>query len=382
MLAAFAIDYYVQGQNRQFLIEGDANGYWELADDIVAGDDYAIGNRFAMRMPGFPALLAAVRITAGNSTLAARIAISVVGAAGSVLVFFLGLSLINERAGWLAGLWTALSPTLAGFTPLILTEAVFATCLTLSILLLHYTHLQLQSKRSVFPLALSTGLAIALATYARPTWVLAAPAFAIVLLWQHRNPRGVLASLTMIVVTIAALLPWGLRNQRVTQHFVLTTLWVGPSLYDGLHPGATGESDMRFVETDGLMMELGEYKANQHYKNEAVRFAQENPRRAFSLAFAKLGRFWSPLPNADQFQSFGPQLACFVGFAPLMLLAVRGGWLLRKRIWVLVLTLSPIIYFSLIHMIFVGSLRYRLPAEYPLSVLAAAGLAGFKSNQS
>ena len=256
---------------------------------------------------------------------------------------------------------------------MILTESVFATTLTISIVLLHFTHQQLVCRHGFFRLAVATGAAIAMATYVRPTWVLAAPAFAICLWLKHRSADSLKAGTIMCVATLLALVPWGLRNKQVTDHFVLTTLWVGPSLYDGLHTSATGESDMQFVETDGLMMELGEYKANQHYKNLALRFAADNPGRAMELGVRKLGRFWSPLPNAAQFKSIGPRIACLVGFVPLMLLAMRGTWITRKNLWALALCLGPIVYFSLLHTVFVGSLRYRLPAEYPLSVLAACG---------
>jgi hypothetical protein len=41
---------------------------------------------------------------------------------------------------------------------------------------------------------------------------------------------------------------------------------------------------------------------------------------------------------------------------------------------ILVLTAGPIIYFSALHTLFVSSLRYRLPAEYPLLALSAVGV--------
>src|SRR6478735_6049478 len=46
--------------HRQFLIEGDANGYWELAERIADGRDFCLYEppRCVLRMPGFPALLA------------------------------------------------------------------------------------------------------------------------------------------------------------------------------------------------------------------------------------------------------------------------------------------------------------------------------------
>jgi 4-amino-4-deoxy-L-arabinose transferase-like glycosyltransferase len=374
LVAALAITWQCQNAGRDFLIEGDANLYWDLAGSIANGDDYVVAGRYALRMPGFPALLALSRIVLGDDVGMARLLIAIVGAIGCVAVFFLGQTLHSTRSGWLAGLWTALSPTLVGFTPLILTEAVFATTLTLSILLLHFTQLQLKCKHSSWLFAMCTGAAVALATYIRPTWLLAAPAFAVCLWLKHKNAAALRAGLLICLTTFLALLPWGLRNQSATGHFVLTTLWLGPSLYDGLHENATGASDMQFVETDGLMVELGEVEANKHYRDEAIAFAKANPTRALSLGLIKLGRFWNPLPNAEQFQSFGPRAACLIGFVPLMVLTVRGAWMQRGDWWTLAMCLSPILYFSLLHVVFVGSLRYRLPAEYPLSVLAACGL--------
>ena len=57
-----------------------------------------------------------------------------------------------------------------------------------------------------------------------------------------------------------------------------------------------------------------------------------------------------------------------------LILAALGGWRVRRRPEVLLLTVGPILYFSAIHMVFVSSLRYRLPAEYPLLVATAVGL--------
>ncbi|HLQ46788.1 MAG TPA: hypothetical protein VK137_18735, partial [Planctomycetaceae bacterium] len=78
-------------------------------------------------------------------------------------------------------------------------------------------------------------------------------------------------------------------------------------------------------------------------------------------------------PNAAQFGGVGPALLVAVFFVPVLGLALRGWWLSRARPWTWLLTFGPILYFAAIHAVFVGSLRYRLPAEYPLCVLAAAG---------
>ena len=102
--------------------------------------------------------------------------------------------------------------------------------------------------------------------------------------------------------------------------------------------------------------------------------AGEHPGHAVELTMLKLWRYWKPWPSAAQFGGIGPALLVALFFVPVCVLAARGWWLCRYRLWAWLLTLGPIVYFAAIHAVFVGSLRYRLPTEYPLCVLAAAGL--------
>ena len=179
----------------------------------------------------------------------------------------------------------------------------------------------------------------------------------------------------MLLCMLLPLLPWGIRNRHVTGHFVITTLWMGPSLFDGLHPGATGSSDMTFFEQDHTLDRMSEYEMNRYYKNRALKFARENPGRAIQLGFIKLWRYWKPWPNAEQFRN--PILQGFVaiGFLFLVGWSIYGGWAMRGSRELLFLCTLPIVYFAALHSLFVSSLRYRLPAEYPLAVLAAIGIA-------
>jgi hypothetical protein len=176
-------------------------------------------------------------------------------------------------------------------------------------------------------------------------------------------------------VVLLALLPWGYRNQAATGHFVLTSLWMGPSLYDGLHPGATGDSDMAFYDRDNLQAGgLSEHAVNQHYKQAAVDFVKANPGRTLELAAIKTWRFWKPWPNAGQFGGPLGAAAIAIPYLPLVLLAMWGAVRGGGGCWTRLLSAGPILYFAALHMVFVSSLRYRLPAEYPLAVRAASGL--------
>ena len=172
-----------------------------------------------------------------------------------------------------------------------------------------------------------------------------------------------------------ALLPWAVRNHRVTGgRLVVTTLWVGPSLYDGLNSEANGESDMAFFQRVQLRDGKSEYEVDRHYRRKAWKFASDEPARAAELAVIKLARFWSPWPNASQFRQWWVVAITATVFGLTVIPAAWGAWLMRRRFRVLLLTVGPVLYFSAIHSVFVGSVRYRLPAEYPLSVLTAVGV--------
>lgn len=373
--------------HRSFLIPGDADGYWELAGKLARGEDFSIYDppRQVMRMPGLPLLLAAGIRCWGESLFAARLMLAVVGAIGCVGTYFLGRQLLDERVGRVAGYLAAISPTLIVFSVEVLSEIPFASAMVGSLWLMARL-LEAPAPDKPHPrwrLAVATGSLIALATYFRPTWILAAPAFGALFLRQEfrqcraaksRAGRGSI-ELACVAMSFALwLAPWTVRNWQITGHAIPTTLWVGPSLYDGLHPQATGDSDMRFFDAEQLLRQMTEYEMDREYRRRALQFVREQPGRACELAVIKLSRFWSPWPNAEQFRHWWMCLGIGLFTVPMFAFAVWGLWLQRGNVIVLILTVAPILYFAGVHAVFVGSIRYRLPAELPLLVLTACGV--------
>lgn len=413
--AALAVQSYLNGSGRDFLIAGDANGYWELGQKIANGEAYSAHDppRRIMRMPGYPAFLAVSIKLFGERLIGVRLLQAVAGTIACWFVFLLGRELIDERTGLVAAALTAVMPTFVGFGALALTETLFAATLLGSLLPLAVLSRSWPDSRTLkvqqarWALANLAGISLAVAVYVRPSWLLVAPGFCLLHCLAAIRPKAgttgasdkvstaqvptpdstqtlpgrrgrlqiaVLESVAIFAGLAIALLPWTLRNRAITGHPIVTTLWVGPSLYDGLNPDATGDSDMQFFERDNLLRSMSEYEMDREYRRRAWAFAGENPGRTVSLGFAKLLRYWKPWPNAEQFRSWW---MCF-GMADLYLgvfgCSLIGLWQRRRDCRCLLLTAVPIFYFAAIHSIFVGSLRYRLPAEYPLMVLAAVGL--------
>jgi len=195
----------------------------------------------------------------------------------------------------------------------------------------------------------------------------------IVLVGRFRPARWLEAAVLLAAFGVAYF-PWVWRNHAVSGHWVITTLWVGPSLYDGLNPAATGDSDMAFFDEENLLGRMSEYEMDQEYRRRAWAFVAANPGRTIALAFIKAGRYWSPLPNAEQFAQPLIKFGLLIATLPLYVFAAVGLWTHRRdwRLWLA--TLGPAVFFCAVHMLFVGSIRYRLPAEMPLWILAAAGV--------
>lgn len=173
---------------------------------------------------------------------------------------------------------------------------------------------------------------------------------------------------------IALLGPWTARNHARTGALIPTASWLGASLYDGLNPDADGSSNMRFLD-DPWIRSLSEVEQDRYLTRSAWEFAVGNPARAAELAIKKAGRFWSPWPNAKELSRPGVALASSLITVPIYVFVGIGAWIKRRepaRLWLL---LGPLFTTAVLHMVFVGSIRYRIPVLIPALPLAAIGLA-------
>lgn len=380
IVAAVVVDQHVRNAGRTFLIEGDANGYWELGQKIATGQPYEIHvpPRKILRTPGFPLFLAVSIRIFGNSVLAASLVMASVGTATCWLTWLLAKRLFCDRIALITLAIVTVSPLQIGSSIQILSEGLFSFWIMVSLLSLqHLGKVAANSTETRFLTAtLVAGLVIGLGTLVRPGWLLWAVFClpAVILAPGISSNRRLKAIVVIPFGCWLALVPWAWRNYEATGYWVHTSLWSGPSLYDGLHMGATGASDMTFVDQDGVYQRLSEYEANEHYKALAVQFALKNPWRAVELAFLKAGRYLSPTLNASGFTGGPMAIFCLAWYGLFTIFAGDGVWSHRTHRAGVFLLAGPFLQFLLVHMVFVGSIRYRLPVEFPLTILAAAGI--------
>ena len=381
-------------EGQQFFF-GDSLSYWTLGKAIAHGApyDYPTSESHVFRAPGYPLLLAGLFRLLGDDgpVMAARALSAVMGTVAVGVAGWWATLLFDERAGRWAGWISALYPGGVSMGAFVLSDAPFCPFMLLQLALWSLAWRAKTTKSSI-ALALAGGVAGAVATLIRPSWLLFTPLAIVagILLDKHRY-RQFLMSTTMCVAFAVAMLPWWIRNAQITGHFVPTTLQVGASLYDGLNPAADGSSNMDFVAefkaqeqaADGAAgAETFEYRLDRRLASAAVDWARANPGRAIELAGIKFLRIWNVWPNEPAFRSWPMRLVVLFTYAPLLVLSLVGAWRFTRSGWPYVLACLPAVYFTLLHVVFVGSLRYREPAMLAMVVLAAGVLAGSRPSVS
>ncbi len=382
--AAVAVDRVGRGKGRLCLFD-DTEIYWQLAGAIRRGAPFAVEQwglpHFALRTPGYPLFLAACQWAFGMRTLPVRLVQAALGAACVAMVFRLVLvARVGADRGWgvaaTASVLVAIDPFSVGISALILSEGVFMPLMVASLwgLATLWRAPGEAPGRSRAAVALATGALSGAAILVKPSWALFIPAALTAWVATAKGRRGgaIRGSAAVLLGLAIAMAPWWARNAGVYGRFVPTALWLGASLYDGLNPGATGASDMAFLDAPDLRA-LDETAQDAELRDRALRFAAGHPVAVARLASVKLSRYWSPWPNAESFRSPRVAIASAVAALPAFGLMLVGAWDRRRDARALVLLGGPVLYFAAVHMAFVSSIRYRIPGALPALGLAAIG---------
>lgn len=209
---------------------GDAPLYAALAENWLTHRIYGIPINGSLapvdiRVPGYPAFLAAIFAVFGNAQLAVLLVQAVIGTAVCVLVALIAARLAPPATRpkvALAALWlAALCPFTANYAAVMQTEtlAIFLTAIV--ILLLLQTEI---GESAANPIRVSSrpwflaGIIAGVAALVRPETPLILIAAALAIAWRCRRPADypkLLRSVILLAAGLAiALAPWAARNWR------------------------------------------------------------------------------------------------------------------------------------------------------------------------
>jgi 4-amino-4-deoxy-L-arabinose transferase-like glycosyltransferase len=391
--AALRLAWTAQAPKDQAAIDRlpDQREYLTLGESLLQGNGLVLGDlRFedtavAYRMPGYPLLVAAC----GADVRAIRVAQSLIDTSTILAVYLLARRWLEPGPAILAPVLVALNPFLIYFCSLVLSETLFAAMLIWGMTLLVMRRQADLRPTPRWGIAWWCGaILLALSVMVRPSAIALPVVLGIAAAFVNRHWRLPYdwkwcppVACLMILLTAVALLPWAWRNHHhpALKQWIWTTTNSGISLYDGLNPDATGASDQSFIKNMPQLRSLNEVGRSKYLGDLAWRFVREHPDRAIQLAVIKLARTWSPVPLSSEYQNKRLMVISLAYMVPLYLLVLLGLWQGEASRSIKVYLLAPAIYFSIAHMASVGSLRYRIPADLPMTVIAAMGAGALRN---
>jgi hypothetical protein len=374
----------------------DSPDYVQLAKAILSHETYTAGGNFAARMPGYPVFIALVHAIFGvhedpnHPEVALLLVQALMGGACVVMVYTLGRR-VSHAVGLAAAFLAAVDPLSIGFSAAILSEAPYTFFLLLALCIAA----RLMEGRPLGRMPewvswVMLGAVWGIGVYFRGSalWgIVPVAAWTACVRWQNARAAQAhadstrasvmpaLFALLAIVISLATLVPWQIRNYRLFHSGItrLTTL-EGMSLYEAVYPGADGGPKQMTIPVPPEITAMDEAQRSDEWSHRAWKEIESDPLRIAKLAVIKFGRTWSPMFNAQDFNIRPIQVLMALWHIPLFLLALLG--IPRVPAAVRILLLVPLVYFTLIHALFLGSVRYRVPLMPVVCLFAAAGLMG------
>jgi tetratricopeptide (TPR) repeat protein len=368
---------------------GDARSYLEWARSIAAGD--WLGREVFYQAPLYPYFLAVVLALGGSAEWGVRL---VQVALGSLACVFLGRAAARSfgpAVGLIAGCGLALYAPAVYFDGLWQKPVLDGFLLSALLWLLAATPIgvgrAIGAGALLGALALSRENALAL-TPVVGLWLALLPGES-----RARRVRTVAGFALGLALVLA---PVGARNLWLGGRFLVTTSQLGPNLWIGNHPNATGRYEplvpahgsARFERDDARKLaeaaagrSLSPGEVSDYWRDRALAFARDEPLAWAKLQLRKVALVFSAreLPDTEGIEAYTREslllralfavfhFGVLLPFAVVGALALRGDWR-RHWLWpaaVLALGASVALFYVFA--------RYRYALALPLLPLAALG---------
>lgn len=368
----------------------DEELHWQLATNLVR-DGLLISDdgRYAARMPLYPLFLALFAGLGQTGILVARLAQCALGAAAVLLAYHLARRALGRRAALVAGLLVSCDPFAVFFANLLLSEVLF-TLLALG--LMYCAWRVLAGPRPDRSALIGLALLGPAAVLTRPSAAALIPlVWLLVVALAGDRPRTLLRLLLCPTLLVVFMLPWGVRNKAVLGSSAWLSTNGGVTLYDAQGPQADGSSNQAFLQELPDLRGLDEVTIDRTLQRLAGRQMRSHPDNVLRLAGLKFLRTWSLTPNVAEYRGGSAALVsaaytlvvlvgAAIGLARAAALRLRPHQLTFWRLapglrsfhallWL------PVVYFTLLHCVYIGSLRYRVPLMPFLALATATSVA-------
>ena len=356
----------------------DEELHWQLARNLVEkGSLVTDDGRYAARMPLYPLFLTPFALSVDHGIIFARIAQTLISAATVLLIYRFVRTQFGKPPALLAAGLATLDPFSIFFTNLLLTESVFIL-FGVALTVCAWPHLR-DPQTTRIRTTIGVGVFGAAAILTRPSaagWI--GLLWIILWLYDRDRRRATLRTALYACTLVIGLLPWGIRNQRLLGAYAWLSANGGVTLYDAQGPQADGGSNQQFVKDLAALAELNEIERDTKLRDLAWQQMRENRARVIKLAWTKFRRMWNLVPNVAEYRAGAAALASAVFTAGVLVLTLTAlcrfyrqrQKMVRQNQRLYLLLFLPVLYFTLLHCVFIGSVRYRVPLMPFLEIAA------------
>ncbi|WP_372368204.1 glycosyltransferase family 39 protein [Candidatus Uabimicrobium sp. HlEnr_7] len=367
ILLGFVLRIIVVFYSPDHFVFSDSVSYNQIAHNILSGTGFHQTQTLqAVRPPLYSSFLALIYLLNTN-ILTIKILQTVIGCFSIFLVFILAKKLLrNSNAALIAAFLFAVDPLQIAFCSLVLTETWFCFLFLCSLLLLFETRESSNSKNAVL-LGCLCGIGSLFRTVLLPFVAFVG------IFWMCSKRSQWRLVIVFWISTFIIMTPWIIRNAVVFGDFVPTTTKTGVNLYEALGPNATGGPRMLIMKLPSGYSSLNEIQRDKFLRKKTWEFLKENPFSPLYLAIVKFFRLWNIGFNDLKLRNLRYVNYAIMLFSCGLYICFFYGllFLQKKNRFYLLL---PILYVSLIHMIFLGSIRYRVPVLACLDIIAAIAI--------
>ncbi len=385
------------------LLFSDSADYHQIALNFLEGKGFLLApDAIAVRPPLY-SLFLAILYSFGLGTTSVLLLQSVLGTCWVFLQYRIVLDISKNHtiALWAATL-VAVDPLLIGFDALILTENMF-TGLFLGLI---YACLRAEKNVTInFWNWLLCGILLGFGCLCRDAllgfgvwlvvWLVlkkkSSPEEQLLKINEEnieQNKRNsffknrLIQIIAIILGMYCIIFPWTIRNYSYFGRVVLITSKGGQNLYEAFGPGATGGINIWEMQLPPESATMPEAERDKYLTSWTVRYIINNPSVIFKLFVEKQRRFWNIGLNYSDVKKRPIQYPIMLFNLCIYILALLGLWrvYVTKIFSQTILLLLPILYFTLLHAIFIGSVRYRVPIMPFLEAFAAWGIVWGQEN--
>jgi 4-amino-4-deoxy-L-arabinose transferase-like glycosyltransferase len=361
----------------------DQLSYHALAQRVADGQGFTFANdswpatrageptaHWSFLLTGF---LAAVYRVVGVHPLVARLILAVAtGVAVPLALHRLGRRMGDERVGLIAAGWGALYGYFIYYSATLMTEmATIAAILWLLELSLRLAERPTWRRWLVF------GLLVGIAGLLRQVALLPVPLVGLWIVAQRRSWQSVGGLALAAAVSMMLLAPVTWRNWHAFGSFVPVNTNAGYAFFWANHP-VHGADFMPILEGDAPsyqelippeLLSLNEAALNDALLERGLGFVREDPLRYVRLSLSRIDDYFTFWPSRRS--SLPSNLTRVLSFGVALPFMLAGLWLARRQWW----GIAPLWLFGgayvLLHLLSWALIRYRLPVDGVLLVLAA-----------